>query len=978
MAQEKKHKKNKKASAMAQVHNRVNSGIMDAVTCGGMCEAAEPEDDKYKLGTEEGGSLSDYGHVNETSDVVGFLDIDLHSSNAYPFITFVKKDGTDTDTFVGEAGEEHNTMSAKLLSNHEIRKEDFNSLWDIKRNEYKSGRIWFLDDTVVASFYSYKRDNYQAMYDDIAKTLSIVREKLDESFNIGKVILDFWTFVRGHEDVLVPVRWLNNGIADAYFPHMIQCLPVENGYFKIVTRDMGKYILDWKGDEVLNENEHKKTVFITEEQLNAMRVLLENEGTNLKKARNLLKSKGYDEQQRQQVLDSIRHDIPNSRLHDCKFILGVVRLYLDGQLGDGMNIMSLNKVLKYVAMDAHVNEYDNNLNGESLESLISKFSGVAADELQNSIQASNARTLNVNKNYKIVPIDTPEEASKYARYFPDEERWCVTEDEDAYNAYTNDGLGRFYFCLRSDFKTTKHVISDGCPLDNYGLSMIAVSVNDDGSVNTITCRWNHSNGGSDHVMDVSKLEDIVGRNFYQTFKPYTKEELRARGLTPFDDIPKLLNDGAKPEDIFKKIQPFGKNAYEVETGGRANFIREVDGKYVLCFGKWFNSVFLGEDETGFEYAMIESENKYNFLLPDFSYLLDEFMDYAEPFVNGYAKVYKGERTKFTINLVGTDGSFIFKEWIDPKTEFSFDEPDAEGNLIVNKYFGEEVDSPDDYDYDKVLYNIISIKKPENFLMGEWCKSITETSWFVWEDKYVNGYSVADTAIDDRGKTCIRNILLPDGTPIFGKDGIPAINIDYHCHVMFIIRYNSVRIFSTLSKKFTPWFDEVSGRCVSSHDLGYIPLRVKLNGKINYLSKMGDYLSDEFFDNGELFLNTDTAPKVVKVIRNDKANFMDKNGNLLSKIWFINTGNEWTTDFYGNDPRRRILVRASNGVWYKLYEDGELTDFDQRGGMLSSDYKTIHGYGNIYSDLFESKDNNIKHTVMDQKTKNIYNKWKWNN
>ena len=60
--EKKKHKKSKKKpSAMAQVHNRVNAGVMDGVVYGGMMEAAEPEDEKYEIGMEEDG----YGRVVE-------------------------------------------------------------------------------------------------------------------------------------------------------------------------------------------------------------------------------------------------------------------------------------------------------------------------------------------------------------------------------------------------------------------------------------------------------------------------------------------------------------------------------------------------------------------------------------------------------------------------------------------------------------------------------------------------------------------------------------------------------------------------------------------------------------------------------------------------------------------------------------------------------------------------------------------------
>ena len=54
--------------------------------------------------------------------------------------------------------------------------------------------------------------------------------------------------------------------------------------------------------------------------------------------------------------------------------------------------------------------------------------------------------------------------------------------------------------------------------------MIAVSVNEDGSLNTCTCRWNHSNGGNDNIMTTQQISQLLGVNFYQTFLPVTEEE----------------------------------------------------------------------------------------------------------------------------------------------------------------------------------------------------------------------------------------------------------------------------------------------------------------------------------------------------------------------------------------------------------------------------------------------------------------------
>ena len=346
-----------------------------------------------------------------------------------------------------------------------------------------------------------------------------------------------------------------------------------------------------------------RTLYITETQRKKLNdLLLENEGTNMKRARKYLESKGYSPEQRQQILDSIRTDIPNSRLQQCKFLLGVTRLYMEGQLNNGNAIANLNKTLKYIASDAHVNEYDFNLNGENLDTLVDRFKGVAKDDLETSMNASNARQLTVNNNYTIVPIDSPEDASKYGKYTS----WCVTHDENMYNSYTNNGSGRFYFCLYKGFENEPKIEGEGCPLDNYGLSMIAVSITMEGEVNTITCRWNHDNGGNDSIMTIEQLEDVIGRNFYQIFRPYTRDELHAKGVVLFDEVQELLNDGKKPEEIFNKVGNFGNGFARVILNNKCNFINTNNQ---LLSDTWFDKC--GDFYDGF--ARVRLNDKYNFI-----------------------------------------------------------------------------------------------------------------------------------------------------------------------------------------------------------------------------------------------------------------------------------------------------------------------------------------------------------------------------
>lgn len=404
-----------------------------------------------------------------------------------------------------------------------------------------------------------------------------------------------------------------------------------------------------------------KRIYIRESQFN---VLLENEGTNMKRARRYLEAQGYDPEQRQKILDSIRTDIPNSRLQQCKFLLGVTRMYIEGELNDGRSIAQLNKVLKYVASDAHVNEYDYNLNGESVDTLVQRFGGVAKADLEQSRAESEARTFTVNNAYKIVPIDSPEEAAKYGKYTS----WCVTHDEDMYNSYTADGTGRFYFCLRNGFQKEPNVEGEGCPLDSYGLSMIAVSITMEGELNTVTCRWNHDNGGNDNIMTLEQLEQLIGRNFYQTFKPYSREELHDKGVILFDEVQGLLDSGEEPENIFDVFDEDREGFALVGLNDKYNFINE---KRQLLSGKWFDYAMYFSEGL----AAVELNEKWNFIDTNGNFLLDKWVDGVESFKEGFAVIKVNDKA----NYINTNGQLLSSQWFDDVVEFS----EGFGAVILN-------------------------------------------------------------------------------------------------------------------------------------------------------------------------------------------------------------------------------------------------------------------------------------------------------
>ena len=271
------------------------------------------------------------------------------------------------------------------------------------------------------------------------------------------------------------------------------------------------------------------------------------EGKNINRAEKFIKQKYPEYLDRELTLPNgdkkkmsardwvtqIRNDIPSSRLpktengkDSCKFLLGVTRLYF-GFAKDSRQdeiqgkISQLEKIMK-ILTTSHASEYDNDLNGLSYNDLDNKFKGTIQKNLDNEINALKNQKFERDTSYKFIPIPDFKTAKRFGKWTS----WCVTHQESMYDSYTKNGLGLFYFCIKDGFETVKKVEGEGSPLDEYGKSMIAISVNDDGSLNTATCRWNHDNGGNDKIFkDAAEVSRFFGVNFFETFKPRSVDEL---------------------------------------------------------------------------------------------------------------------------------------------------------------------------------------------------------------------------------------------------------------------------------------------------------------------------------------------------------------------------------------------------------------------------------------------------------------------
>lgn len=232
--------------------------------------------------------------------------------------------------------------------------------------------------------------------------------------------------------------------------------------------------------------------------------------------------------------ENVLHDIPNVKKADFHLYPAVVRFVLNaGNSLDANTILELNKYVGVIAPKAKELGLDQNANGMSMNDFFSQFQGDVSqsetDDREASAQYGENNEGN-NNGYKIVPIPTFDDANEYSRYTD----WCVTQGEEYFLKYTNNGSGIFYFLLKEGFENVPREQGPNCPLDDYGLSMIAVSFRHDGSINTVTCRWNHDNGGNDFVMTPEQLSKLIGADIYSIFNPDDIQSLLPEGMEVLD------------------------------------------------------------------------------------------------------------------------------------------------------------------------------------------------------------------------------------------------------------------------------------------------------------------------------------------------------------------------------------------------------------------------------------------------------------
>ena len=404
-----------------------------------------------------------------------------------------------------------------------------------------------------------------------------------------------------------------------------------------------------------------------------------------------------------------------------KFILGVTRMFLDGELGDSTTVANLNTTLKYVGDPTHINEYDRNLNGLSAQDLIERFSPARMQDMEKDKTEIGKTQYEAKNEYKVVRIDSFEQARQYGKY----NDWCLAQPngENMYDSYTSEGVNQLYIILRDGFEKEPRVAGPDTPYDSYGLSMMTVIVDPYGQMTQSTTRWNHENGSSDSAFSPKTMSEVIGRNFYEVFKPNTKFK---DGL---ENAFNRLRNGEDPSIVFKWVGDENEGMLPVEFMGKMNYLTKdnqflmaqwvdeasnfhkgfgcvyvigknynfVNAKGEIISKTWFNNAqdfregfatievkgkgwnfintkgeFLSniwfDKAYAFYYgvAIVKSDGKYNFINTKGEYLSKIWFDYALPFSEGFAQVKLNEKW----NFINTKGEYLSKIWFDYVSYFS--------------------------------------------------------------------------------------------------------------------------------------------------------------------------------------------------------------------------------------------------------------------------------------------------------------------
>lgn len=215
------------------------------------------------------------------------------------------------------------------------------------------------------------------------------------------------------------------------------------------------------------------------------------------------------------IICDICKAIKNVRLENCRYLPGAIRLTYNEELDDSQQ-ETVNDIIGIIANDPTLkSKYDGDFNGLYYEELLFSFSAMLDYLVSEERKMTTGYPLTVRDDYDVIPIPDFEAAKVFGEYVD----WCITKSRFDFETYTPHGE-TFYFVVRKDYrKTKKSEISLGNPKDDYGLSMLAISIRKNGRLASCTTRWNEASVGN-RTLGVSEICQLLNCDFHNVFVPH--------------------------------------------------------------------------------------------------------------------------------------------------------------------------------------------------------------------------------------------------------------------------------------------------------------------------------------------------------------------------------------------------------------------------------------------------------------------------
>jgi hypothetical protein len=231
-----------------------------------------------------------------------------------------------------------------------------------------------------------------------------------------------------------------------------------------------------------------------------------------------------------------------------KFSVILAEFVLSGQLKEADDVINFKASLLKMIEDKGENNIDETLNGMNVEQIIDEYGDSLATE-EDAMIDRIFKMERTESSYTVVKVDSFEKASQYNKYLSSNkgyvsnnagQAWCVTGSATNFNHYVDlNGETKskgevFYFLLKEpDWNEFKKLPprEQRDPFDDYGTSMIAVSIKPNGMINTATSRYNHDLPGkysdTDHIFSEEDISILLGKPIFEALPsstPFTLKE----------------------------------------------------------------------------------------------------------------------------------------------------------------------------------------------------------------------------------------------------------------------------------------------------------------------------------------------------------------------------------------------------------------------------------------------------------------------